>query len=458
MPLDAAATSAGEEPEPFVEQPRDLARAHARDPRRGELDRQRDRVEPSTDLHDLVGVRRVELQTRPGRFGAVHEQLHRFTRRDRLQARLRRDAQRRHPQQPLAGHAERLPARRQHPHPRRGTQDRLGQRGRLVEQMLTVVQHDQRLFAREVVAHALGQRPPRAWLHRQRGDDHLREQVGVVGRGELTQPHTIGEPGQHFRSDLEREARLAHTADPGQRHEPRLGECLRHPRDVVVAAHERRQLHRQVPRERVERPHTREVARQLRMHDLEHHLGATQVAQTLLAEIDQRAPLGQRVAREVRGRTRTQHLTAVTRAHDPRRPIQRRAVVVPVPLLALTGVHTHPHPQRPGLLPRLRAQRALRLDRRAQRVPHAREHRVHTITGRLDHVTVVRLDRRAQQLVVTRQRAGIASGYSSHRRVEPSRSVNKNVTVPEGNPVIQSLPRCSQSKSGKGGRRHVRVE
>src|SRR6476659_993748 len=27
----------------------------------------------------------------------------------------------------------------------------------------------------------------------------------------------------------------------------------------------------------------------------------------------------------------------------------------------------------------------------------------------------------------------IASGNSSHRRVEPSRSVNKNVTVPDGN-------------------------
>ena len=53
MTLDPAAAPAGEEPEPFVEQPRDLAGTHAGDPRRRELDRQRDRVEASTDLHDL---------------------------------------------------------------------------------------------------------------------------------------------------------------------------------------------------------------------------------------------------------------------------------------------------------------------------------------------------------------------------------------------------------------------
>ena len=163
LTLDAAAPAAGEEPEPLVEQPRDLGRTHAGNPRGGELDREWDRVEASTDFHDLLRVRRVELQARPGRLRPIHEQLHRFTRRDFLQARLRRrwDAQRRHPQQSLPGHAERLPARRQHPHPRRRAQDRLGDLGRCVQQVLAVVQHDQRLLARQVVTDALGQRPPR---------------------------------------------------------------------------------------------------------------------------------------------------------------------------------------------------------------------------------------------------------------------------------------------------------
>ena len=49
------------------------AGTHADDPCCGELDRQRDRVEPSTDLHDPLRVRRVELQARPGCLGAIHE-------------------------------------------------------------------------------------------------------------------------------------------------------------------------------------------------------------------------------------------------------------------------------------------------------------------------------------------------------------------------------------------------
>ena len=163
MTLDSATAPAGEEPEPFVEQPRDLARTHARDARRRQLDRQWDRVEPSTDLHDLLRVRPVELQTRPGRRSAIHEQLHRLTRRDRLQVRLRRgrNVERRHPQQTLSRHAERLAARCEHSHPRRGTQHRLGERRRLVQKVLAVVEHDQRLLPREIVAHTLRQRSPR---------------------------------------------------------------------------------------------------------------------------------------------------------------------------------------------------------------------------------------------------------------------------------------------------------
>ena len=42
------------------------------------------------------------------------------------------------------------------------------------------------------------------------------------------------------------------------------------------------------------------------------------------------------------------------------------------------------------------------------------------------------INRGAQDRVVARQRHRIASGCSSHIRVEPSMSVNKNVTVPVG--------------------------
>jgi hypothetical protein len=42
------------------------------------------------------------------------------------------------------------------------------------------------------------------------------------------------------------------------------------------------------------------------------------------------------------------------------------------------------------------------------------------------------LNRRAQHLMMGGQRPRIASASASHRRVEPSISVNRNVTTPEG--------------------------
>ena len=54
---------------------------------------------------------------------------------------------------------------------------------------------------------------------------------------------------------------------------------------------------------------------------------------------------------------------------------------------------------------------------------------------------------------MARQRPRIASGCSSHRRVEPSISVNKNVTVPDGNSLTTTpdgpqpqRPRVNQTK------------
>ena len=57
------------------------------------------------------------------------------------------------------------------------------------------------------------------------------------------------------------------------------------------------------------------------------------------------------------------------------------------------------------------------------------------------------LDRLPQDLVVAIEAAAIASGCSSHSRVDPSRSVNKNVTVPVGSSDTQTpLGRLPQGK------------
>ena len=62
--LDRGAPTAGEQPEALVEQGGDLAGRHADDPRRGELDRERDAVEPAADLGDRGTRCRVEREVR----------------------------------------------------------------------------------------------------------------------------------------------------------------------------------------------------------------------------------------------------------------------------------------------------------------------------------------------------------------------------------------------------------
>ena len=113
----------------------------------------------------------------------------------------------------------------------------------------------------------------------------------------------------------------------------------------------------------------------------------------------------------------------MTGAHHARRAIQHGAEVVAVPQLGLAGRHPHPDRQ---LQPPLGGDRGV--DGRFRR----RERRDHSVTGVTEQKSAVRLDLGAQHLVVRGEGRRIASASASHRRVEPSMSVNRNVTTPEG--------------------------
>ena len=140
------------------------------------------------------------------------------------------------------------------------------------------------------------------------------------------------------------------------------------------------------------------------MH-LEHPLGPRQVAEAVVAEIDDHHAVGEVVASEVDRGLRHHDLTAVGSAHEPGRSVQRRAVVVALAQLRGARVDAHAYQQCPGRRPVLRAERELRVDRSRDRVRRGRERGMHTVTRGLHDVTVVTLDRRAQDLVVARQRA-----------------------------------------------------
>ena len=109
--------------------------------------------------------------------------------------------------------------------------------------------------------------------------------------------------------------------------------------------------------------------------------------------------------------------------HHPRRTIEHRTEIVPSAQLGFAGRQPHPHRQ---------LQRPLRGHRRIHRRSWRRERGAHAVTGVLEQPAAVPLDRRAQHLVVGGQRLPHPSASASHRRVEPSTSVNRNVTTPEG--------------------------
>ena len=136
------------------------------------------------------------------------------------------------------------------------------------------------------------------------------------------------------------------------------------------------------------------------MDELVQVLGAPEVAQVVLAEVEEAGAVREPLRGERPGGRREQHLAAVPGRHDPGGAVHGGAEVVAAPLLGLPAVDAHPHPQRAGLAPRLGDQAALRGEARRRRVDRAGEDRHHPVAGRLDHRAAGSLDGVAQDRVV----------------------------------------------------------
>ena len=127
---------------------------------------------------------------------------------------------------------------------------------------------------------------------------------------------------------------------------------------------------------------------------------------------------------QYRRRVGHQNLTAVPGGHHPRSAVEHRPEVVPVAQLCLTGRHAHPHRQLQGPL-----RGHCGIDSRLRR----RECCAHPVTGVLEQASPRAPE--SPDVALRRGRRGpfrIASASASHRRVDPSTSVNRNVTTPEG--------------------------
>ena len=330
--LDGGTSPTGQEPEAFVETSRDLGRAHGDDSRRrGELDRERDAVEPSAQLPDRGAGRRVEHEGRIHRLRAIDEQSPGVAPDERLEVRRRvgygKRAQRSHV---LAVDREALAAGCQDADLWRFPQHRIDEPRRGIEQVFAVVQHEEQSLAAQELGDEIHDRDARAWLDTQGGGNDLEHGFRFARGRELAEPCPIPEVRQDLGRDLDREASLADAADTGEREQSPLTKRVRNVCDILVASDERADLCGEIARERVQRLQSWEVVVQLRMRKLEDALWPGQITEAMLAQVHQGDVFGQRVAHQLLGRERHHDLPTVGRGHHPSGAIHGGAEVVAV--------------------------------------------------------------------------------------------------------------------------------
>ena len=409
LPLGQIAGAAAEVLEAAAESIPERLRREEVQARGGELDRQRQPVEPATDLGHGGGVVVREAEVGPDAARPLHEQLDGLELvelvRRRLTMGLRdRQRQRRHRDDVLASDPECLPAR--HEQLQAGAvRQQLDDRGRRDRDLLEVVEDEQDLLGAELPPELVERRSidrvgDPDGRGRQREDG-----IGIGCGDEVDEVDAVGEPVDLVRGGPDREPRLAGPTGPRERDQADIVvvEALADRLELGVAADERRRLGREVVRPEVERGEWRELRRQDRVRDLEDPLRPSQVLESMLTQIAQRDAVRQLAADERRGRVRQQDLAAMTGRHDPRRPIDGGPEVIAAARLGLARVDPDPDPDGARLRPLRRDEPALGRDRRGDGRDRLREDGHDPVAGGLDDLAARVGDRGTDDRVVLRE-------------------------------------------------------
>ena len=140
------------------------------------------------------------------------------------------------------------------------------------------------------------------------------------------------------------------------------------------------------------------------MDHLHDALRPAEIAQAMLAEVDEIYRVLEVVADQVRGRSRGEDLPAVSRGGHTRRAIHRGTEVVAFTQLSATGVQAHPHPQRLGERPILSDERALGVEGGDQRMVGEGECGMEPVASCFHDMAVAVLDGGAKDRVVASER------------------------------------------------------
>ena len=196
VPRQRRAAAAGQEPEPVVEASRDLGGRQRADPRGGQLDRQRDAIQPAADLRDRVRVGGGQLEARlrplaPGRrTGAPRRNSRdrREIRRPRVQVRQRHRGHRDAGSRPEMPSASRLVARTCSRGQRRSSSSAISTTGSM--QVLAVVEDQQQLAVGDALHQGVDDLGVGPLLDAQRRGDRVVDQSPSVSERQSSTSHT----------------------------------------------------------------------------------------------------------------------------------------------------------------------------------------------------------------------------------------------------------------------------
>jgi hypothetical protein len=201
-----------------------LRRQHPR-PRRSQLDRQRDPIQPLAQASHYRTIVWRDGETRHHGGRPLGEQSYRLVLDQGPRSRMPitiRDRQWGHLQDLLTLNVEELPARGEDPQTLRVAEQLGGQDSARIAQMLAVVQHQQQLLVRQILQQRVSWQARGVITQSQCRYHGLRHQPTVPKLGQISQPHPIRERPTHVGRQPQRQPCLAHPADTCQRQQPSI--------------------------------------------------------------------------------------------------------------------------------------------------------------------------------------------------------------------------------------------
>jgi hypothetical protein len=274
------------------------------------------------------------------------------------------------------------------------------QPGAGVYQVLAVVEEQEQALVPQVVDEHLVQGASRLLMDAQRGSHGLLDE-GRIGQGrQLHQPGAPGKVVEQIGSHLQRQAGLARAARPGEGQQARRREQALDFGHLALAAHKAGELDRQVVGIGCQGADGRKIEPQAGAVQLEDVLDAGNVAQPVLAQVDQL-----RFALPEQGSSggRQEDLPAVGGGHQPRGAVDGRPVIIAVAQLGLAGMERHTGAEGARVSPGLGLQPLLRGDGRLGGRRGRGKGGVQSIARLLDHGPAVGIDGLPEQGIMPRQ-------------------------------------------------------